>query len=1136
LEANELFSKAQYEAQFKRWGFRKNLTKDTWHSIWHIIETRKTEGRTSAVYQRNRLIIDEKVKKETSRYRDCASYGTICTTHTLPEDVEIRDFQTMQSGSTTGSEQPATMQLRFQELTPGIGESIEGSAELVLRNTRETRENQATLIRDVYPTEARRVSFLNAADMVATNGSTELGPLNFGALTSADFNFLLETPFFSPDQHMDGTVGPSSSIHTIPESTTSLLLPTTNLSLLPNNSRALYRDSLPTISACVSQTMYLLPFQAQQELRHLTPDAVILKQILFLLMNNFAVDDHPAFTKLFEQIKHFSTPQLEYVLNTVPEPYSLALQQSFLILAIKADVPPIVELLLDRGLQIGQLKSTNNDDPLTLACKLRRPEIVEILLQLEVDFSPILNDIIWKTSLMTKGPDEESNSRHKIHQTLELLLKAGAKVDLSSLSKACFLQDTTILDLYIKFSQVSAVLDDDGITLQTAIFNIIDVGDLDRVASAIQQTLGEGFQITQVKYEKSQTLLQGVLRWASLKGITSLVNFLLERGLVLDTACLCQAIRGNNEQLIRRCIRDGLDISETWDIPQYHGPHRLLEPRPFAGELLTGADPLLIKGINVLYPRTSPLAEAVRWGREVFLRTFEEMGVWNKIHDQRQLDCLFFAAAEIGNLELIERLLDQPFTDIPAGCCTLAALGGHHDIIALLMDTNVKMEQSLIATAVATRDPELVRCFLEIPTTPQISMTALFFAVRWANASILKDLVKAGVCLDIRSWKGFSWEPHNFLEHELASPLKEAIALGNLEVARLLLDSGADINDYNRHFFSTCEDSNDRENLTPLAVAVKQNHENFVQELLNRGADPKDAKALRFALSQSKTLSQILLDAFRQRYPHDDLNFASASLRKAIRDEDDTTTRLLGPHIDLNSRSQAEIAHIYGDYISTLFSEAVRSRNINIILTLLSFGGDPNIPTPCSVNSGIEGRWTPFFDAIATDDVIVVKLLHEAGANLYSKAELGALRTPLQLAVERGNPEVIDYLLKNGADVNAAPCIRGGATAIQLAAIKGNVGLAERLILEYGADFNAPACRFRGRTAFEGAAEHGRLDMLLMLYHKGVDLRSDGGTQLQRAMKFAEANGQVAAKTLVEQIRQNVNMGATPLLSFESFI
>jgi ankyrin repeat protein len=1017
---------------------------------------------------------------------------------------------------------------------PGFGEPIAGFTELVLREVRETHGNRATLIRDVDPADALPVSLLTTTDMVTTNDSVELDPTNLGNSIPIDFDFFLGATFLTPDQHTDGIVGSDSSIHTIPESTMSLLLPTANQNLMPNTSRALYRDSLPTISACVSQTMSLLPLRAQNELQTWTPEAVILKQILFLLMNNFAVDENPAFMTLFQQIKYFSTAQLEHVLKAFPEPYSLALQQSFLTLAIKVDAPSIVELLLDHGLQVGQLKSTKDDDPLTLASILRRPKIVDILLQLGVEFSSVLDVIISKASLMSKDPEEESDSRHKTHETLELLLKAGAKVHLHTLYDPYFSQDTTILDLYIKFSQVPVVLDDGGYSLKSALANIMLVGDLDQIGFAIQRMLGEDFQIDQVKYDKARNVLQAVLQWASLKGNTGLVHFLLERGLVIDTYCLCQAIRGNNERLGRQFIEEGLDISETFNIPSIDDIYSLHDPRPFAGVLSTGADPLMTKGINLLYHRTSPLAEAIRWGREGFLRMFEDMGVWNKIHDEIQLHCLFVAAAETGNLKLMQLLLDQPFKNIPAECFELAVLGGYRDVIALLMDTNILACEYLLTAAVAVRDPELVQFILEVPKVSHMSMNAMFFAARWADFGILKDLVRAGTYLDTYHWNCSVWRPHKFRYDEEISPLGEAIALGHLEVARFLLDNGADINNSGHHHFDTYK-GEFRENLTPLAVAVKQNHEGFVKELLNRGADPKDAKAFEFALSQSKSLFQILLDAFRHHYPHDGLNFASATLRTAIENEDNTMISLLGPHVDWNSRSQAEKFDKSNDYESTLFSEAVRSRNTNIIRTLISCGGDPNSPTPYPWKIRVRGRWTPFFDAIATGDVMVVKLLHDAGANLNDKAELGALRTPFQLAVEKGNLEVINYLLENGADVNAAPCIRGGATAIQLAAIKGNVGLAERLIRDYGADFNAPACKFQGRTAFEGAAEYGRLDMLLMLYHKGVDLRSDGGTQLQRAIKFAEENGQVAAKTLVEQIRQNVNMGVAPLplLSFE---
>lgn len=69
--------------------------------------------------------------------------------------------------------------------------------------------------------------------------------------------------------------------------------------------------------------------------------------------------------------------------------------------------------------------------------------------------------------------------------------------------------------------------------------------------------------------------------------------------------------------------------------------------------------------------------------------------------------------------------------------------------------------------------------------------------------------------------------------------------------------------------------------------------------------------------------------------------------------------------------------------------------------------------------------------------------------------------------------------------MNSEPALRGGVTALQLAAIGGYVGIA-LLLLEKGADVNAPAAKFHGRTALEGAVEHGRIDMLKLLHNAGA--------------------------------------------------
>ena len=49
----------------------------------------------------------------------------------------------------------------------------------------------------------------------------------------------------------------------------------------------------------------------------------------------------------------------------------------------------------------------------------------------------------------------------------------------------------------------------------------------------------------------------------------------------------------------------------------------------------------------------------------------------------------------------------------------------------------------------------------------------------------------------------------------------------------------------------------------------------------------------------------------------------------------------------------------------------------------------------------------------------------------------------------------------------------GGATALQLAAIKGYIGIARRLI-DLGASVNEAPAESNGRTALQGAAECGR--------------------------------------------------------------
>jgi ankyrin repeat protein len=111
--------------------------------------------------------------------------------------------------------------------------------------------------------------------------------------------------------------------------------------------------------------------------------------------------------------------------------------------------------------------------------------------------------------------------------------------------------------------------------------------------------------------------------------------------------------------------------------------------------------------------------------------------------------------------------------------------------------------------------------------------------------------------------------------------------------------------------------------------------------------------------------------------------------------------------------------------------------------------------------------------------------------------------------------------LENGADVNAPPFARYGATALQFAAIGGYIGIAQPLI-QRGANVNASAAKIGGRTALEGAAEHGRIDILQLLLSAGAQISGPGKAQYDRSLELALKNGHRAACRLLEKYRMDM--------------
>jgi hypothetical protein len=66
--SNQDISKAQYIRQFEKWGFKKNSNRDQWKAIAWKVHQRKSQGKKSEVFIKDRRISDQKLRKEMSRY------------------------------------------------------------------------------------------------------------------------------------------------------------------------------------------------------------------------------------------------------------------------------------------------------------------------------------------------------------------------------------------------------------------------------------------------------------------------------------------------------------------------------------------------------------------------------------------------------------------------------------------------------------------------------------------------------------------------------------------------------------------------------------------------------------------------------------------------------------------------------------------------------------------------------------------------------------------------------------------------------------------------------------------------------------------------------------------------------------
>jgi ankyrin repeat protein len=323
--------------------------------------------------------------------------------------------------------------------------------------------------------------------------------------------------------------------------------------------------------------------------------------------------------------------------------------------------------------------------------------------------------------------------------------------------------------------------------------------------------------------------------------------------------------------------------------------------------------------------------------------------------------------------------------------------------------------------------------------------------------------------------------PAKILLPSKLSPLQWAAVQNHVEIAQMLYEAGADINQP-PHF---------PHGETALYLATKNNNFDVARYLLKQNAEvgtySNGKTALLAAVKEGcKSVLNLLLE---YRANPNQPCYSISNLRLELGDDHDGWGFRVFPLDNACSFGRAIMIHaLVCAGADTSKGYAVRNtfevcntrwdKFCAIIEVLLQYDVD--------INRRQTDDSTALQEAILCEDFNCADRLIKAGAYINAPASEGKEgRTALQAAVEVGNVDMVERLLLDSADVNAPAAPDHGVTALQAAAIKGYFNIA-KLLLEHGAVIGAAASPKNGCTAINGAAEFGRIDMVKLLldnYH-----------------------------------------------------
>lgn len=474
------------------------------------------------------------------------------------------------------------------------------------------------------------------------------------------------------------------------------------------------------------------------------------------------------------------------------------------------------------------------------------------------------------------------------------------------------------------------------------------------------------------------------------------------------------------------------------------------------------------------------VCNAVNWllqifDRSLFLHIFNRRTIMSKLFMRKILP----ASINTRNEELVRDILERGFESkhcrshglswslraLHEDCIRIAVHNQDHRMLRLLCEAGFRphfnSDQRLPLSSQKylpwrTKDLEVLQILLSFKADPDCMLTdaspgfPLVDAAGSGNLRAVEMLINAGSNVNI------------YVGSYLGTPLQAAVYWEQLEVARFLIEKGADVNApygdqyrFNEFLWTIIdyfqEETREHYNCsikTPIQIACDFNNVPLFELLLARGA-----------IVDISPLSQMRPD---------DMGLIENIIKR---------THSSGSSFDdFDDKSHDKTIQFH-----TALQYTVRNGNIGLMHQLLTQGAHPDLRAIPDWGD------TPLQMAVRLSYREIVFMLIESGADVNAPPGRTNGRTALQAAAEVGNYEMVQFFLDKNANANAPAGLQGGLTALQ-AAIKNDHCQVVELLLRSNAKIDVSLSANDGLSANEAIISQNNLSQLdFLLLHESKD-------------------------------------------------